>query len=166
MKTLYLVRHAKSSWSLNELPDIDRPLNDRGYGDAHLMSKSLLHKIQVPDLMISSSAIRATSTALIFARTFGYPVEKLQLEAQLYETKVADYLEVLSRVPDGVQNLMVFAHNFTISEIVPYFLGETIEEMSTCAVMGMDLEIDHWGDIKTARGNRALYLFPKMLKEM
>lgn len=166
MKTLYLVRHAKSSWSQPDLPDIDRPLNERGYGDAHLMSKTLLHRIPVPEQFISSSAVRAMTTALIFARKFGYPVEKIQIESQLYETSVQDYLEVISRVPDGIQSLMIFAHNFTISEIVPYFLGNQLEEMSTCAVLGMSLDVEHWSEIRDAKGTQTLYLFPKMLKEV
>lgn len=165
MKRLYLVRHAKSSWAQTELPDVDRPLNERGYGDAHLVSKTLLHHMQAPDLLISSSAVRAMTTALIFARNFGYPAEKLQIESQLYETSVQDYLEVLSRVTDQIESVMVFAHNFTISELVPYFLGATFEEMSTCSVLGINLDIEHWQDIRNAKGNRALYLFPKMLKE-
>ena len=95
MKTLFLVRHAKSSWTQLHLPDIDRPLNERGYNDAHLVSKTMLHKTKLPDQMISSSAVRAMTTALIFARTFAYPEEKIQIESQLYETTVQDYFCLL-----------------------------------------------------------------------
>ena len=165
MKTLFLVRHAKSSWTQLHLPDIDRPLNERGYNDAHLVSKTMLHKTKLPDQMISSSAVRAMTTALIFARTFAYPEEKIQIESQLYETTVQDYLHVISRVSDEVQTLMIFAHNFTISEIVPYFLGNTFEEMPTCAILGIDIETDHWSDVRNSHGKQAFYLFPKMLKE-
>ena len=131
MKTLFLVRHAKSSWTQLHLPDIDRPLNERGYNDAHLVSKTMLHKTKLPDQMISSSAVRAMTTALIFARTFAYPEEKIQIESQLYETTVQDYLHVISRVSD----------------------------------LGIDIETDHWSDVRNSHGKQAFYLFPKMLKE-
>src|SRR4051812_32340757 len=102
MKTLYLIRHAKSSWDLNDLPDIDRTLNERGFRDAHLMGGKLLDKGVKADLIISSPANRAISTALIIARKIEYLEDKIVLRKNLYETSGREYINEISLVNDNV----------------------------------------------------------------
>lgn len=166
MKTLYLVRHAKSSWSLPELPDIDRPLNERGYHDAHLIGKKLHQQIKTPELMISSPAVRALTTALIFSRALGYPEENILIRSGLYETGLEDYFKVIAAVPESVGSLMLYAHNYTISEMAPRLLGAPFDEMSTCAVLSIDFAVDKWEDIAIAPGTQGFYIFPKLFKEL
>ena len=84
MKTLYIVRHAKSSWKYSGIEDIDRPLKKRGIKDAHLMSKFLSKEIARPDVFISSSANRALHTGIIFCENLEYPLANLQINRQLY----------------------------------------------------------------------------------
>jgi len=80
MKTLYIVRHAKSSWEYEGIEDIDRPLKRRGIKDAHLMSKFLSKEIDRPDVFVSSSANRALHTALIFCENFEYPLSNIKIK--------------------------------------------------------------------------------------
>lgn len=80
MKTIYIVRHAKSSWAYEGVEDIDRPLKERGINDAHLVSKLLAKKIEKPDVFISSVANRALHTSVIFCRNFNYPLSNLQIK--------------------------------------------------------------------------------------
>src|SRR6185369_5577157 len=116
MKTLYLLRHAKSSKDQPDLQDFDRPLNDRGYADAHLVSKYLTAKKVRIDTMITSPAIRTMSTALIFAKQLNFPFDKILLKKQLYNSDVEDYLICLSEIKDGDRILLV-GHNESISEL-------------------------------------------------
>ena len=95
MKTLYLVRHAKSDWSIENLQDIDRPLSARGYLNAHQMS-IILKNFFLPDLIISSHAIRAISTALIFSRNLDCNPSMIAIKKSLYESSVKDYINCIS----------------------------------------------------------------------
>ncbi|HET6990083.1 MAG TPA: histidine phosphatase family protein, partial [Bacteroidia bacterium] len=98
MKTLYLVRHAKSSWNIPGLGDIDRPLNERGYSDAHEMAKRIRKKMHANnqsapgEILVSSPAIRAVSTTLIFARTFNIDPSRVHIHPLLYDTSSKHYL--------------------------------------------------------------------------
>ena len=83
MKTLYIVRHAKSSWEYQGVEDIDRPLKKRGIKDAYLMSKFLSKKINKPDVFISSVANRALHTSVIFCQNFNYPLSNLKIKKEL-----------------------------------------------------------------------------------
>ena len=86
MKTLYIVRHAKSSWEYEGIEDIDRPLKRRGIKDAHLMSKFLSKEIDRPDVFVSSSANRALHTALIFCENFEYPLSNIKIKSKYYSS--------------------------------------------------------------------------------
>src|SRR5688572_13126040 len=108
MKTLYLVRHAKSDWQHETLTDIDRPLNERGYKDAHLISLYLRSQHLKPGIIITSAAIRAMSTALIFARNLDYPAEKINVSTALYESGPAAYLDVIRKTSPEFAVVMLF----------------------------------------------------------
>src|SRR4051812_22854209 len=116
MKIIYLIRHAKSSWDLNDLPDIDRSLNERGFRDAHLMGGKLSEKGVNPDLIISSPAVRAITTALIIARKIHYPEDKIILRKSLYETSSAEYLKEIAQLKESINSVMLFGHNPIITE--------------------------------------------------
>ena len=110
MKTLYLIRHAKSDRSLAEISDIDRPLNERGYADAHKMSLIFKNKNIIPDIIISSPAIRALSTALIFCRTLKLDPKTIEINQQLYDTSVKEYLRCITQT-DNKFKTVFWQHN-------------------------------------------------------
>ena len=108
MKTLYIVRHAKSSWKYSGIDDIDRPLKKRGITDAHLMSKILNKMVDRPDVFISSSANRALHTAVIFCENFGYPHFNLQIKRQLYSFSDGYLVKTVNALDDGYNSAIIF----------------------------------------------------------
>lgn len=161
MKTLFLVRHAKSEWANETLADIDRPLNARGYKDAHFMSEQLKKNKLMPDLMIASPAIRATSTALIFARNLNYDCAAIQLKKMLYETTEKEYLKIISETDNSKNSLMLFAHNPTLTMLSNRLTKPFTENIPTCGIVGIQFKIKDWKEIVNATGELFVYDFPK-----
>jgi len=161
MKTLYLVRHAKSDWSESNLQDIHRPLNARGYTDAYTMSAKLKENRIVPDLIISSPAIRAISTALIFCRAFNYDPANIMIREQLYESSVKDYIECICSAGNEYKQVMVFGHNSIITDCLNSLTTSFTEDMPTCSVAGVKAAITDWKELKNSKNELAFYDFPK-----
>jgi phosphohistidine phosphatase len=163
LKTLYLIRHAKSGWSIEDQPDADRPLNERGYKDAHLVSE-YLHKEEVkPDVIISSPAVRAMTTALIFAGKLHYPKEALLLNEDLYDTDKEKYLSTIHSIDDRYSKAMLFGHNPIITETSHYLAEKAIEEMPTCCVIALTFEADLWHKIAKKSGLLDFFLSSAMI---
>lgn len=160
MKNLWLIRHAKSSWEIDSISDIDRPLNARGYTDAHEMARRLKKDIQ-HCLVVSSPAVRAISTALIFARTLGITASDILVRPGLYETGTEDYLSVIGSLSDEHNNVLVFGHNPIITDTANLLAGTTIEEIPTAGMIGVVFEENRWKKASAAGGKLALYDFPK-----
>jgi phosphohistidine phosphatase len=162
MKQLYLVRHAKAIQEQVGLADFDRPLTEKGAMDAHLIS-SLLHKQKVqPQLILSSPAVRALSTAIIFARNLHYPHSTIQIKEDLYEASVDTYIKNIQQLKNNSDTLFVFAHNPTITETANLFIDDFIEHIPTSGVTGISFSIDSWAKLdKNTKGTLALFDFPK-----
>jgi phosphohistidine phosphatase len=162
MKKLYFVRHAKAVQDNIGLTDFDRPLTEKGAVDAQLIS-GLLHREKViPQLIISSPAVRALSTAVIFARNFHYPISAIRIEESLYESSADNYMKHLQLTDDKLQTIFLFAHNPTITEAANLFIDDFIENIPTCGVTGLSLAIDSWKQLdKSTKGTLMLYDFPK-----
>ena len=143
-KTLYLIRHAKSEWANADLKDIDRPLNQRGYRDAHMMSKMLKSKGIVPELCVTSPAIRAMSTALIFARTIGYPQDQLLINPSIYESSAENLINQLLTFPAEVQTVFLFGHNPSITEAASLLGNFSVDEVPTCGIVGIGFKESSW----------------------
>lgn len=163
MKTLFLVRHAKSEWANESLSDIDRPLNARGYKDAHFMSGQMKKNKLIPEQIITSPAIRATSTALIFARNLDYDYATIQIKKMLYETSVKEYLSVISETENSKNSLMLFAHNPTLTLLANSLTKPFTENIPTCGIVGIQFKIKDWNEVLTTGGELFLYDFPKKL---
>jgi phosphohistidine phosphatase len=161
MKTIYLVRHAKSDWENTKLLDIERPLNERGYSNANSMSLLFKEKRDNPGIIISSPAIRAFSTASIFAKNLNYDSNNILIKKELYESSVKDYLSVVTTMDEQFKSLMLFAHNPTISSFADSLCNALPMEMSTCTIVGIRFDCKKWSDIKTAKGELFLFEYPK-----
>lgn len=159
MKTLYIVRHAKSSWDYNSVSDIDRPLKERGINDAHLISKFLAEKIKRPDVFISSSANRALHTAVIFCENFDYPLANLQIKRQLYSFSDGYLVKTVNALDDGFSSAIIFSHDHGINTFVNKFGNTPIAHVPTCGVIGIEFDNVHWKNIK--KGKTILEEFPK-----
>lgn len=145
MKTLLILRHAKSDWGTPDAADHDRPLNGRGKRDAPRMGQLLRDEQLVPDLMISSTAKRARKTARLLAEASGYEGE-IKLAETLYLAGPEAYLDVLRQTPEVCQSVMVIGHNPGLEELIEALTGET-ESLSTAALAQVRLPIAHWSEL-------------------
>ena len=142
MKTLLILRHAKSSWNHPELSDYDRPLNGRGKRDAPRMGKHLRQEGLIPDRILTSSAKRARKTANKVAKTCGYTGKVKKLDA-FYDTVPGVYFETLQALPNKYQRVMVVGHNPTMEQLVSHLTSQ-IERMPTAALAHIELPIERW----------------------
>ncbi len=152
MKTLLLLRHAKSSWKQPELNDHDRPLNKRGKKEAPKVGKYLKDNDLVPDLVLSSTAKRARDTAEAAAEECGYdkPIEFYQ---DLYLSEPSCYLDILQRLPDSAGRVLVVGHNPDLDELLT-LLTDVNEHMTTAALAHIDLPISSWTELNEATDGR------------
>ena len=164
MKTLYLVRHAKSSWDDLDLKDINRPLNERGKKDAPRMGKRLKEKRVFPDLMLSSPAVRALSTCREIAKSLGYLEENIKTDKRLYhasEDQLLKIVQELNDLNDDEEVVMIFGHNPGLTEFANSLLGENIENIPTSGVIASEIKVKFWKDTKFGSGELKFFDFPK-----
>jgi len=146
MKTLYLVRHAKATRDDPRLADRDRPLHERGLQDAAAMGMRMArHKLDRA-LLVSSPALRALTTAQLFADQLGRSRESIAVDERVYAASVEQLLAVIHGLNDGHDELLLFGHNPEFSELAARLSGKAVE-MPTCAVARLRFDVPTWGDI-------------------
>ena len=145
MKTLLILRHAKSSWKDFSIDDHDRPLNKRGKRNAPEMGKLIRRLDLSPDLILSSTAKRARKTAEAVADEVKYP-KKLTLTRKLYHAFPDAYVEILQSLENHHRTVLIVAHNPGIEEMVAQLSG-LYERMPTGALAHFSLPIDDWQDM-------------------
>jgi phosphohistidine phosphatase len=143
VKTLFLVRHAKSSRDEPALPDKDRPLNDRGKRDAPNMGKRLAKRDVAPDLILSSPAKRALETARIIAKKLDYKLADIVVDERLYATGSNDLLDVIRKLGAKPKTVMLFGHNPELTELA-HRLSTKITRLPTCAVAEFKFDAKSW----------------------
>lgn len=156
MKTLYLLRHAKSSWDNRELKDQDRPLNTRGLSDIPKMAPRLREKSKI-QAIISSTAVRAASTAKFMAEGIGFPPERVSLRSDIYLAGPPKLLEIVQQLDDELVEVMLVCHNPTITEFVNLMSGANISNIPTCGLVTLGINNDMWAP--TAFDNATLLNF-------
>ncbi len=162
MKTLYIVRHAKSSWKYEGIKDIDRPLKKRGINDAYLVSKALKKKIETPSVFVSSCANRALHTAMIFSYTFNYPLSYLKISKSLYSFSDGYLIKTVKALDNNFDSAIIFSHDHGISDFINKFGDKHIDHVPTCGVIALEFKTKHWKNIK--EGKTILTEFPKYHK--
>ncbi len=164
MKTLLLMRHAKSSWKDTELSDIDRPLNKRGKKDAPFMGAILAEKELVPQLILSSTAVRARQTAELVTAACNFSGEIRSLD-YFYLAEPAAYLRGLAEVPDDLERVMVIGHNPGLEGLLQILSGR-IEALPTSTIAYLALPVDSWRDLhEDTEGELLELLIPRQLEE-
>ena len=161
MKKLTLTRHAKSSWGHNVI-DHERPLNDKGFKDASLLSKELRNGFLLPDLLISSDANRAKTTADIFIEALNIGSKIVQYNHALYDFSGRNLTEVIMDCDDSVNHLWIFGHNHAITYFVNAYGDRYIDNVPTCGIVQIDFNMDSWKDLR--KGKTVMTLFPRDLK--
>ena len=160
MKTLFLIRHAKSSWDDTALPDKDRPLNDRGRRDAPKMGERLAKRDVKPSLILSSPAVRALRTAEIIAKKLDYRRKEIVVNERLYAVEADDLLDVIHQLGDKVERVMLFGHNPELTELAHRLAGE-ISHLPTCAVAEFRFDAKLWSKIGKVKPAKVALDYPK-----
>lgn len=161
MKTLYLIRHAKSDRNDPSLSDYDRPLNKRGMNDAPLMGSILLKSGIHPDLILSSPALRAKTTAIAIAQALSYPTDSIRYDHALYASDVETILTLIRDVPVSIDTLFVFGHNPEFTECANLITDGDIDNIPTCGVVAMRLKNESWESIGANSADIIGFDFPK-----
>ena len=161
MKTLIVVRHAKSSWSDSDKDDHDRPLNSRGKKDAPEMAKRLRKRDIEVDLFVSSTALRARITAQYFADEYDISKKDIVLEKKLYLAPEEAYYEVLSGLPDKHNVVAIFGHNPGITAFANTLSQVHVDDMPTCAVYAVAADTDKWASFEKADKDFLFFDYPK-----
>jgi phosphohistidine phosphatase len=144
MKTLTLVRHAKSSWDDRSLSDRDRPLNERGRHDAPMMGKRIADAGIRPSLIVASPAVRAWKTARAVARALNYPLEFLQREDDLYLASLDDILDVVCAQDAKFNSLMIVGHNPGLTEFANFLVPGLTANLPTAGVVAVSVDAADW----------------------
>ncbi len=161
MKTLLLVRHAKSSWDNLELSDFDRPLNGRGKHDAPEMAKRVKERKIKIDRFLSSPAKRAKKTAEYFMDEYSSKKNNLVLIPSLYEASVNNFFEALENMNDKDDVVGLFSHNPGITNFVNSLTEKKIDNMPTCGVFAINIQTKKWKDFQDARKEFLFFDYPK-----
>jgi len=161
MRTLTLIRHAKSSWKDSTLDDFDRPLNKRGKDNAPMMGRKLNKAGVRFDLIMTSPALRALTTARLIAGELGYPETRLLQSPRLYSASASELLEIVHGLPDDRHEVALVAHNPGLTELCNYLCGERIDNLPTCAVAVIRFDVDIWAAVYRDTGRLIRYEYPR-----
>ena len=164
MKTLFLIRHAKSSWKDLSGGDKQRPLNDRGIKDAPRMGEFLKNSGFIPDFMITSTANRAYTTSKYIADATGYDKDKIQQEEKIYHAGPSEIMGLIKELDDKHDTVFLFGHNPTMTSLANHFNPNGhISNMPTCGVVKVVFSIDKWSEADGDTGKAKDFFYPKML---
>ena len=162
MKTLLILRHAKSSWKEDALPDHERPLSKRGRAEAPRMGKLLRKHDLLPDLILSSAAVRARSTVELVIEESLFDGET-ELREDLYAFDSEPYLKALAGLPDHYQRVMIVGHNPALEELLEELTGEYLP-LPTAALAQVTLAIESWSEIESGSSGKLVDIWrPKEL---
>lgn len=159
-QTLYLLRHAKSSWKDDSLSDFERPLKGRGRDAAKLVGKRLGSEIPSPELIVCSPAARTRQTLEIVLKHSGLHVDQ-RFDERIYEASLHDLLRVVAEIPDSVAVAMLIGHNPGFEELLAYLTGQS-RRMPTAALARIKLDVESWKEVRS-EGSLDLFVTPKEL---
>lgn len=161
MKTLFLIRHAKSDWGDPGLKDFDRPLNERGNKNAPFMGKLLKKEKIFPDLIISSPAKRAITTARKIADEIDYPKNKIVEEPKIYEANVKTLLQIINSLDDENETVFLFGYNPGFTDLLGYLTEANISNIPTCGIAQIEFDSESWKEVSRETGILKSFEYPK-----
>ncbi len=161
MKTLILIRHAKSSWENPSLKDFDRPLNDRGFRDAKRMGKRLKEKDLAPDILLSSPANRALTTATIIAERIDFPVDQIVTDKKIYHASEDQLLSVVHGLKETSDLVFMFGHNPGFTDFANSLTKSRIDNVPTCGIVSCVFEVNTWKEVTWGNGKLQFFDYPK-----
>ncbi len=161
MKTLYLLRHAKSSWAIPGQKDYDRPLNDRGLHDAPEMGQRMLARAIPIDKVVSSPAQRAISTAVAVCEQIGIDPKAIVQDRQLYLAGSPKLQQIVSFLDESCQCALIVAHNPALTDLANDLAHAGIENIPTAGLVGIELPVDYWAQVLPGIGKLVSFDYPK-----
>lgn len=164
-KQLLLIRHAKSDWNNVGLRDFDRPLNKRGHSNAPEMANRMVEQQIIPDLILSSPALRAITTATYFAENWDIDQPKIRQEYSIYEANVKSLLALVNQLDNKFDRVAMFGHNPGFTDFVNYLSDANIYNMPTCSVVIIEFPFENWNEVSTETGKVILFDYPKSLDD-
>lgn len=163
MKTLLLVRHAKSSWDDPSLSDFDRPLNDRGKRDAPVMAHRLLDAKVKIDAFISSPAKRAGRTARVFAKEYKRKKDEVIYKTELYGAGESEFFDVIGKIDNEFDSVALFSHNPGLTDFANLLTETRIDNIPTCGVFAVKSNAKTWSEFKNAKKEFWFFDYPKAI---
>ncbi len=161
MKTLYILRHAKSSWKFEELSDHDRPLSKRGRDDAPMMGQELAARNAIPDMILSSPAVRAITTATLVGKELEFDPDDIAIDERIYGADRNDLLEVVQETPEEVDSLLLIGHNDALSEFANMLSPEPVGSIPTTGVLALEFDCESWQKISRDNAKFLFFDFPQ-----
>jgi phosphohistidine phosphatase len=159
MKTLFILRHAKSSWAEPDISDFDRPLNDHGRSAAPFMGELVRQRHLLPDVILTSPAKRARETAS-FVKNAGQLESEIVFDHHIYEASPQTLLSIAAGINDRYRSAMIVGHNPGVEGFIRCLTGK-LEPMATASLAVIDLDIASWGDLTTNIGTLRLVIRPR-----
>lgn len=166
MKTLFIIRHAKSSWKFENLNDFDRPLNERGVKSAAFMASKLKERGENIDLIVSSPANRALTTADYFADEYKYDHALIEEAHSMYHADHGTLLTIIDNMPNNFDSIMLFGHNPGFTNLANVLTGETLGNIPTCGIIKIEFDVNSWEEVSPSTGTMKYFDYPKRYKEM
>ena len=160
-KQLLLIRHAKSDWGTPSVRDFDRPLNKRGHAAAPEMAQRMVNQNIHPDLMVSSPALRALTTAKYFAKEWGIAENKIETDKNIYEAGVKNLLNVVNHFDKQYDTIVLFGHNPGLTDFANYLSNVNIYNMPTCSIVMLEFPFEEWNLVSGSTAKVLLFDYPK-----
>ena len=161
MKTLFLLRHAKSSWADTGIPDFERPLNGRGQKTAPFVGNLMKERALIPELIICSPAKRARETANLVCLAAGFD-EAIKFEPQIYEATVGTLVSIAAEIDNSYDSTLLVGHNPSFSGLVGHLSG-SLEQMPTAAVANLEIDVETWPALRAQSGRLVWHVKPKQV---
>lgn len=161
MKVVYLIRHAKSDWNIN-LKDFERPLNKRGKKDAPFMGSKLNELNPQLDLILSSPAKRALTTAKEISKAVNYNFNKVSFDETICHSPFNNLNNIINSLDNTINNIALVGHNPGLTNFSNYLSNNYIDNIVTCGIVKIELDINNWNEIIEGIGTKVFYIYPKM----
>ncbi|MEM6523445.1 MAG: histidine phosphatase family protein [Bacteroidota bacterium] len=163
MKKLYLLRHARTLEKTGEQKDIDRELNSIGLQNSTRMGINFNNKKEEFDIIITSSAVRAKTTASLIAEQIAYNTSKIHINEEIYEASIRSLLKVVNQLKDEWDSVLIVGHNPSITYLSEYLTSEEIGDMTTCGVAKIKFNTNSWLEVSEGLGKLVSYEYPDLL---
>jgi phosphohistidine phosphatase len=161
MKNLLIMRHAKSDWGSSSMSDFERPLNKRGFASAPLMGRELINKKRIPELIISSPALRAKTTAELLASVIDYN-RAIQFEKNFYFGYIDEIIQLVRKTDNSLRSIMIVGHNPTLEYLLEELLIQQVAySFPTAAIASINFEIEKWEAVSKNSGTLEWLIVPK-----